>query len=304
MKTPNFKLAFFLIFLLFLSGYSFLKAQITITGYGEVLDNGDKTKVQIRVEAKDEAIKNALYEAFGSIVFSEYQRLIETTMSGRSVDSHDDNRVEYTENYPNGEWIRDINIEYEDYEENGRWWVRCKATGEAVELNEPKIQFVVKTLDGTNFSKNETVDFINGEKGYIFFKAAEDGYLLIFLDDFQTIQRCLPYNGMAATLFPIVANQDYLFFSSEDAELPVLKQQVDEIEFFTEKGFEYNRFYILFSNTPFSPTLLNKEQSLDDGYSTFKTVERANFHSWLQEQRLKNAELQIKTIGITIKGSN
>ncbi len=301
MDTPKIKPVSALTFLFLISVFHLADAQVTISGTGIVLDNGGKTLHQLREEARQEAIKDALYQAFGSIVYSEYERLVSTEMSGRSVASHSDYRIQYARDYPNGVWLQDIDTTYISYEEGGRLWMRCTINGLAREMDEPKIQFMVKTLDGINYKMNETQDFVDGEKGYIYFKAAADGYLMIFLDDFHVVQRCLPYNAMSENCYPVKAHTDYIFFAPELIDKEKDKPIVDEMEFFTSTGFEYNQFYIFFSPVPFSPAILNQETELADGYSTFKMLKRDYFHSWLQEQRLKNKELQIKTIGITIK---
>lgn len=305
MKTlRTIPISLLVVIVLLCSGNAGLKAQITISGTGEVLDNGEKTPFQLRETARQEAINNALYDAFGSMVFSEYERLISTEMSGRSVISNSDNRIQYAKNYPNGIWLKNIDVAYSTYEENGRLWMKCTITGLAKEMDAPKIQFEVKTLDGTDSKLNETQEFINGEKGYMYFKAAEDGYLMIFLDDFLTVQRCLPYNKMTENCYPVKAHTDYVFFTSKLPDGAISKQPVDELELYTNQGFEYNQFYVFFSPEPFSPPILNQESALPRGYSTLKSVKREAFHSWLQDQRLKNKELQIKTIGVTIRKTN
>jgi hypothetical protein len=77
--------------------------------------------------------------------------------------------------------------------------------------------------------------------------------------------------------------------------------KVDEIEFYSEIPLDYNLFYIVFSPKPFKGYFLNPAEELEDGYTTFRSMERDAFQKWLQEQRIRNKELQVQIIGVSIK---
>jgi hypothetical protein len=280
--------------------------RIVVTGQAEVLMTDPDNQFFYEYEAKKAAIENAVNSRFGTSISTNYERLTMTEIDGRSVISHTDIRNNYMNSFPNARWLGDkeepVYNQYKDVK--GNWWMKCTVTGFAEEIKSAEVEFSALTLDGTDYKKDETIQFIEGENGYIYFKSAEDGYLMIFYDDMATIQRCLPYNAMKETLFKIDANRDYIFFSPEHADYIKNNYIVDEIEFFTESELEYNQFYFLFSPDPFKTPVLDAEKELEDGYYTFKWLKRDEFKEWLQKCRIRYPDLQVQIIGITIKNSD
>lgn len=296
----------FLILLSFNINLLLITAQkIVVTGQAEVLMRDPNNKFFYEYEAKQAAIENAINSRFGTSISTNYERLTMTEIDGRSVISHTDIRNNYMNSFPNARWLGDRKEpEYsQDKDEKGNYWMKCTVTGFAEEIKSAKVEFIALTLDCTDYKKDETIQFIEGENGYIYFKSAEDGNLMIFYDDMVTIQRCLPYNAMKETLFKIVASRDYIFFSPEHADYIEDNYIVDEIEFFTESELEYNQFYLLFSPDSFTTPILDTEQELEDGYFTFKWLKRDEFKEWLQKCRIRYPDLQVQIIGITIKNS-
>ena len=282
---------------------SLLAQEEIVEGQGMVLENDPfKTKPVYELEAYRLAINNAIEKTYGSSVLSNYERLVATQMKGQSVVFHNDLRNNYTNTFPNGEWIKTLGKECTEIkDENGNYWMSCSVKGYAQKIETAEVEFVAKTLDGTDIKKNETIDFIDGESGYLYFKSARPGYLIVFFDDMKIVQRCIPYNAMNETELKIEANKEYIFFSKQHADYMQDKRLVNEVELFTEQPFEYNQFYILFSPEPFSAYFLNDSEELGNGYRSFKSIEKDSFHRWLQENRVRNKNIQVQVIGISIK---
>jgi hypothetical protein len=274
-----------------------------ISGEASVLMNEpQKTKPVYESEAYQFAVNNAIDKAFGSSVLSNYEQTTYTEMSGRSVAAHLDVRNNYLNTYPNGIWLEDKSVRYsENKDANGNWWMNCFVTGYAKEIESARVTFIAKTLDGADHKKNQTETFFSGEQGYLYFKSAMDGYLVCFYDDMHTVQRCIPFSKSNEQQLVVENNREYLFFSAKHANYGIHPEYIDEIEFYTEQALEYNQFYILFSPTPLGAYLINDASLLDFGYSSFKNMSREDFHRWLQENRIRNPEMQVQIIGVTIR---
>ncbi len=277
--------------------------EVVIVGTAEIPElDINKTKLQYQAEVYKLATIMAVDQEFGSSVLSNYERLTYTEIKGQSVREYSDVRNNYLNTYPNGIWIRDkIDPVYEEYEKDGIYWMKCTVTGYAKKILTTKVEFIARTLDRTDFKRNETVEFNNGESAYIYFKSPEKGYITIFLDDMDKVYRCIPYSNTPDIDLTVESNRSYIFFSPENADYLEKKQCVDEIEFYTLKKMEYNQFYILFSPKPFEGYFINPVTKLDNEYTVPKSMSRENFHEFLINNRLKNSELQVQIIGVTIK---
>ncbi|MCF8346829.1 MAG: hypothetical protein K9G38_06425, partial [Bacteroidales bacterium] len=149
--------------------------------------------------------------------------------------------------------------------------------------------------------KNQTLTYYNGEQGFLYFKSAMDGYLVCFYDDMKNVQRCIPYNASDQLQMEVMNNREYLFFSAEHADYGIPPEEIDEIEFYTEQGLEYNQLYIIFSPHPIGAYFINDSKELGHGYHSFRNMSRDDFHRWLQENRIRNPELQVQIIGVSIR---
>lgn len=281
-----------------------LRAQVSsISGKASVLMNNNQwTKPMYEAQAYQMAINNALDKAFGSSVKSTYERVTYTEMEGRSVANYQDVRNRFLNTFPNGSWLKDHTVEYKEFKDkNGKWWMRCHVSGEARKIHNAKTKFEAQLLDGYDKFKNQSLEFKHEEQGYLYFNSPTDGYLICFYDDMKTVQRCLPYNNSQVLQFPISNNKEYFFFSADKADYGIDISSIDEIEFYTDKKLEYNQLYVIFSPTPMSSYFINPVVELNNGYSSFKSMSREYFHNWLQENRLRNTDLQVEIIGITIK---
>lgn len=273
-----------------------------ITGEASTLMNDlQKTKPQYEIETLERARENALDKAFGSSVESKYERLTITEMEGRSVSSNREIRNNYISTFPNGRWIRDdkkSTVETQD--QDGNWWMTCTVTGYARKIESAEVRFSASTLDGPDPKKDIEESFTDGESGYLYFHSPEAGYLVVFYDDFKLVQRCIPYNKTPEKYIRIDADKDYIFFSGSENDYLHDESLADKIEFYTEMTRDYNLFYILFSPVPFTGYNVNKPFDLANGRTTFHWLDRNDFQDWLQEQRIRNKDLQVQIIGVTI----
>lgn len=276
---------------------------IEVEGEASVLENDlVKSRFQYEAEAISMAKEDAVNRAFGSSVLSNYERYTITEMQGRSVAFNRDIRGNYLNTFPNGIWVEDKAITCkEEKDEQGNIWLSCKVSGYARKIESARVRFVACTLDGTDPNINRTETFVQKEKGYLYFKSPENGYLVIFHDDMKLVQRCLPYTAFSDNFMRIEANREYIFFSEKHADYLEDKLKTDGILFTAEMPLEYNRFYILFSPEPLSGYLLDPSKKLEDGSRLFKSMERKDFFDWLQENRIRNKDLQVQIIAVTVR---
>lgn len=292
-----------LILLSIIALMGFSDQDILVEGEGTVMINDpSKTRQYYEITACQSAKMNALDKAFGTSVLSNYEQIMHTLLQGRNVEDHFIWRNNYLNSYPNGIWIRDKSeetIEYKD--DKGNWFMKCTVSGYAREIKTVRNQLMVKTLDGPDPIHDETYSFNHGNSGYLYFKCAANGYLIIFFDDMNSIQRCVPYNKSREHQIRIDANREYIFFSGGMKDYTTNKDTVDMVEFYTNNDFEYNQFYVVFSPDPLGSYLLNDPVPLNNERSTFKSMPRDEFHQWLQKNRIHNKNLQVSIIGITIE---
>lgn len=295
--------AFCLSLLFWCFGVMLHSQQKRVSGTGSVIMNDpSKTKLVYEQEALEAARMNALNAAFGSSVLSNYEQLTYTEMEGSSVSGHQQLRNNYLNSFPNGVWIGYRSKQcYEEKDEKGNFWMTCEVKGNARKINTPEVRFKAWPMDGTDPEKDQTTNFISGESTYLYFKSAEDGYIIVFFDDLKEIQRCMPYNASNENCLPVEANKDYIFFSPEHNDYTHQLDIVDEVELYTNKTLEYNQFYIVFSPEPFRGYFLEPSKKLEDGYTGFKTMKKADFHAWLQDNRRHNDLMQVQVIGVSIK---
>lgn len=282
---------------------SFASAQeMRVSGEASsLMVNPHITRLQYEQQTLEAAKNNAIDKAFGSSVTSNYERFSSVEMQGRSVAAQTEVRSNYLNSYPNGEWIKDISQHCkEEKDGNGKWWMNCSVTGMARELKAAEVKFVAKTLDGENSQMDGSEQFISGESGYLYFKCTDPGYLLVFYDDMKFVQRCIPYNSMPEKSLKVDSNKEYIFFSQDKANYLEDPHMVDEIEFYTDDKLEYNQFYVLYSPRPFRGYFLDDPKEYEDGYSSFHSMSRESFQSWLQKNRIRNEDIQVQIIGITV----
>ena len=195
-----------------------------------------------------------------------------------------------------GLWLNDIDkpvFKTETDEVTGGWKVHVAVRGMARELVSVKIDLDTKLLRNVR-DKSESLSFVSDENFYLSFKSPESGYLTVYLVDEKGDAFCLlPYSQQESGSMPVKANRSYVFFSEQMAT-DECKSFVDEYFFFTDKNFEENKLYILFS-----PDRLVKANDAGGRFSEQlnsqmpREVKAEDFHKWLTNLRLMDSYLQV-----------
>ena len=196
-----------------------------------------------------------------------------------------------------GEWIETIgepiyNIRYE----GNMLVVSCKVKGKAREIVTAQIDFTAKVLRNGTEAKYESNQFRNGDDLYLLFQSPQKGYLAVYLVDADGQAFCLlPYRNQTEGIYPIKANQRYLFFNEKLAPREE-RSLVDEYVMTTERSSEHNQIYVIFSPNQFVKAT---DGNLTD--SLPRQLNSDGFNKWLVKYRKHDKDMSARTIPIIIE---
>ena len=178
------------------------------------------TLEQARRTALDRAMIQALANEFGTIVTQQNSTRVENRSGQSDIDFLSIGGSEVK-----GEWIETIgepiyNIRYE----GNMLVVVCNVKGKAREIVSAGIDFQAKILRNGTDDKFESNQFRSGDDLYLSFQSPVSGYLAVYLVDADNQAYCLlPYRDQTDGVYPIKANQQYIFFSNEKASSPAIR---------------------------------------------------------------------------------
>lgn len=198
----------------------------------------------------------------------------------------------------NGEWVRTITENEPDFYENeGYRWVKIEIEGEVREIK--KLPFSPHVFTSSCVEPNCSTEVFNiGQSLLLHFNSPKSGFVSVFIDDGEFVQRLLPYTeNENEDCFQVKGDKSYVFFSKTSEN-----SKVDEIELFTTHTLEQNRLFVLFSKNEFEkPILQEDKRDNKNGYSFPKKMESKKYQEWLQQLRIYNKTVELKVIDITVK---
>lgn len=249
------------------------------------------TMEQAKRTALDRAMIQALADEFGTIVSQSNATRVENKNGRTGVDFLSIGNSEVK-----GEWIETIgeptyNIMYED----GMLVVSVKVKGKAREIVSAGIDFQAHILRNGTDDKFESDQFRSGDELYLSFQSPVNGYLAVYLIDANNQVYCLlPYRNQTGGIYPIKANQRYMFFNIKEApqsECPY----VDEYVMTCERESEQNQIYVIFSPNQFAKAIDNLSST-----SLPRELSYQDFQKWIVKCRKHDKEMNLKTIPIAI----
>ena len=268
-------------------------AQKTKTVEGEYTYHAPEniTLEQARRTALERAQIQALADEFGTIVSQTDISRVENNNGKTDV-----NFLSLGGTEVKGEWIETIgepiyNIRYE----GNMLVVTCRVKGKAREIVSAQIDFTAKVLRNGTEEKFESDRFRNGDELYLLFQSPVKGFLAVYLADADGQAFCLlPYRNQTEGIYPILANQRYLFFNEKSAPREE-RPMVDEYVMTTERSSEHNQIYIIFSPNQFVKAT---DGSITDGLP--RQLSSDDFNKWLAKCRKYDKDMTLKMIPITI----
>ena len=234
--------------------------------------------------ALDRAMIQALAEEFGTIVSQSNATRVENQNGQTNIDFLSIGGSEVK-----GEWIETIgepiyNIRYE----GNMLVVVCKVKGKAREITSAGIDFQAKILRNGTDDKFESDQFRSGDDLFLSFQSPVSGYLAVYLVDANNQAYCLlPYRNQTDGIYPIKANQRYLFFSIKEAPQQE-RTYVDEYVMTCERESEQNQIYIIFSPNQFAKAT----DSCSDDHLP-RELSYNDLQRWLVKCRKKDKEMKM-----------
>lgn len=253
---------------------------------------------QAKRTAVERAKIQALADEFGTIVSQSSTTSI-ANINGESST----NVLVLSGSDVKGEWIEDlgepkVQVNYE----GDMLVVTAKVKGKAREILSAGVDFTSKILRNGKEDKFESDDFKNGDDLYLAFQTPAKGYLAVYLVDAENMAYCLlPYRNQTDGIYPVNANQRYLFFCPEEAPEGE-RALVDEYALTCERQMEYNYIYVIFSSNQFTKANDAASNKQIDGYAGApRELSYEDFQKWLSKCMKHDAEMNMKKIPITIK---
>lgn len=249
------------------------------------------TMEQAKRTALDRAKIQALADEFGTIVSQSNATRVENKNGQTDVDF-----LSIGGSDVKGEWIETIgeptyNIRYDD----GMLVVSVKVKGKAREIISAGIDFQTHILRNGTEDRFESDQFRSGDELYLSFQSPVNGYLAVYLIDAENQAYCLlPYRNQTEGIYPIKANQRYLFFNIKEAPLQE-RSYVDEYVMTCERESEQNQIYVIFSPNQFAKAIDNQSNA-----SLPRELPYKDFQKWLVKCRKHDKEMNLRLILITI----
>lgn len=176
--------------------------------------------------------------------------------------------------------------------------VRLK--GKIMELKNAPIAIEIKLLyNGTDHLRNEirNFSFNDGDDMYLYFKSPVDGYLAVYVVDFDdnmTTQRLIPYPNQPGGVFNVTSDTEYILFSESLAE-PGIKHLVRSCRMRSRTNHDFNQFYIIFSPNSFVKAL---DKNINEDLPN--VVNFRDFQHWLSKNRRKDLQMCVEKIFVDI----
>lgn len=243
----------------------------------------------------EQARQTALHRAMSQALADEFGMLVSQSSVTSLTDADGQTTTRLTVNGQSevrGEWLETIGEPKFDISfSNGLTIVKVEVKGKAREIDFSRPMFSAATLRGSEV----TSDFNDGDAVYLKFEAPCAGFLAVYLADNLRgkVYRLLPYVLLPNKAVAVDGGRQYTFFNRNEASDPAV---TDELELTSASPLELNDIYVLYSPLEFQlPPIENSS-----GYEV-RSIPLNDFNKWLAASRIRNRDLQLKTIYITIK---
>ncbi len=293
------------IILLFIACGAFGQKVVDTSGEAQVRIESDMSKEDAKELARQQAMINAIDNAFGSYVEQDSDMMIEEGKANFKIIGH---------TLVKGDWLKTLKEQYKEESrivkgESGKEteiWIKCKIKGMVREIVKPQINLSFEPRSClTDLCR--TYSFNSGSPMYLRISSPVDGYLSIYIvEDDHMAYRLLPYQEMPEQYLhaiPVKADQEYMFFANGESfdyfeDFSYL--MVDEIYLETAMDKEFIDLYVIFSTERYKKPLLKASENIADVYVLPKMLEEGDFMEWLQDSRVYGSEFQYNRITLTV----
>lgn len=203
-----------------------------------------------------------------------------------------------------GVWLKDTREVWQRMEldeATQQLYIRTKVWGKARPLTVAATPVVVETISDDGDTGSTATEFRNGEKFYLHFRSATDGYLAVFLiDESGSVFTCLPYPSQRQNTVPVRKSADYVFFSKRRPAAVTAESDIRQYFLTAEKDMEQNRLCIVFSPNDFTLALDEKQGVSANGQQVGR-YSFDDFNEALFRQRMADGRMQVVFKDIVIR---
>ncbi len=256
----------------------------TVTTTYEYIAPANMTLEQAKLVAVERAKIKAIADEFGTIVQDISTTAVSNSGGASAVDF-----LKVSSSDVRGEWIKTMGEHVYDI----RYWqeqlvVKVNIKGKIREVEYLRPEFDVRLLRNCTDDNCEAEEFKDKDRLYMSFRAAEDGFMSVFVVVSDSVHCLLPGNGDASTSVNIEGKKRHLFLDDANTETEIV----------CSAPLEINAFYTLFSPNHITSPLVEDEVSTSSG---FDVLSLEQFNKWLAKLRSHDKKLQIVKKYITIK---
>lgn len=203
-----------------------------------------------------------------------------------------------------GVWLKDTREVWQRMEldeATQQLYIRTKVWGKARPLAVAATPVVAETISDDGDTGSTATEFRNGEKFYLHFRSAADGYLAVFLiDESGSVFTCLPYPSQRKNTVPVRKSADYVFFSKRRPAAVTAESDIRQYFLTAEKDMEQNRLCIVFSPNDFTLALDEKQGVSANGQQVGR-YSFDDFNEALFRQRMADGRMQVVFKDIVIR---
>lgn len=203
-----------------------------------------------------------------------------------------------------GVWLKDTREVWQRMEldeATQQLYIRTKVWGKARPLAVAATPVVAETISDDGDTGSTATEFRNGEKFYLHFRSAADGYLAVFLiDEAGSVFTCLPYPSQRQNTVPVRKSADYVFFSKRRPAAVTAESDIRQYFLTAEKDMEQNRLCIVFSPNDFTLALDEKQGVSANGQQVGR-YSFDDFNEALFRQRMADGRMQVVFKDIVIR---
>lgn len=235
------------------------------------------------------AVKHAqiqlIAENFGTIVESSSTILVADSYVNNFTIGETDVKGEWIETLDTPRIVRKVI--------NDQFVIEVTISGRIREIVNTPIDCQCSVFKNISGVHHETTSFMHGDFMAMSFQAPVEGYLSVYLTDFNIVQCLYPYRDVSVDHMKVEQDRNYILFSKEYSG-SLDPARVPRMRLGCTDDHEPNRLYVIFS-----PNKYAKAVDADAG-NLPRQLGFEDFHAWLSKARKFDKEMSVRSIDITI----
>ena len=253
-----------------------------------------------------EAMAVAIENAKAQVIAREFGTLItQTILQEEGLTNGKENNffMQLNASEVKGEWLEDTKepeAKIIDTTHEGVLVIKAIVEGRAKAISHEASDFEVLTLRNGTEKRMADVNFKEGDKLYLYFKAPADGYMAAYLiDENQNTFCLLPYEDDSDGQLPIIHGKEYFFFSSKhDTDFNLEDGLLITCE---DERVELNRIYVIYSPNPFVKAIDQQGNVLENELYRPRQLSLTEFTRWMIKLCSRDKKVGRKVIPIKIR---